>query len=645
MKYIKSIIITALLMFASNMTVAQVTITMEQDGGVYKVPCVVNGAKMKFIFDTGAATVCLSESMAEYLLNNDYISKDDILGFGSSQVADGRIVDHVKINLKDIEIAGLHLKDVEAVVVEGQRAPLLLGQTAIQRLGKVSIDGNKLIIENGFEEDCIVNNVNIGKISYLLLKNKANNSVDDKEGLYSWVLAECYRLGVCAPIDKKEAAYWFSIAAQRGNHDAETAYGDCFYEGEGVTQDYSRAVYWYEQAAKYNHARALYHLGWCYGHGQGIQENIDKGFDFTVRAATSQIGSFYEEDNTFAKEELKNYFNRYYNIVSNNGNGTACFYLALCYDNGYGTNVNKQEALRWYTKGAEKGNYAAMNNLGLLYEKGEGGIKKDMITAMYWYKKAAKEDKIAQRNLGKRYFYATSEIKQDLVESLYWFKQAADNGDYVSQKWVADFYNYGWGIEANYPVALEKYINLYKSLSKELNSSPKQEKEWLLTYNQVCCNIGHMYGLGLGCEKNAETSGRWYLACRDYGEAYYFLYLAYLNGDGANKDSQKALQYLLKNRIAKWKYANGLNSLAYKYAEGKLGLTKSFALAHEVIDEAIELEPFNPDYYDSKGELYSMQKDYKNAKKMWDKVNSIDSSYFKKNNTELNKYILKQQGK
>lgn len=128
---------------------AQVTITMEQDGGVYKVPCVVNGAKMKFIFDTGAATVCLSESMAEYLLDNDYISKDDIIGLGASQVADGRIVDHVKIALKDVEIAGLHLKDVEAVVVEGQRAPLLLGQSAIQKLGKYTIKGNVLYIYAG----------------------------------------------------------------------------------------------------------------------------------------------------------------------------------------------------------------------------------------------------------------------------------------------------------------------------------------------------------------------------------------------------------------------------------------------------------------------------------------------------------------
>jgi clan AA aspartic protease (TIGR02281 family) len=128
---------------------AQITITMELDGGVYKVPCIVNGAKMKFIFDTGASTVCLSESMAEYLLDNDYLSRADIVGIGTSIVADGSEVEHVKIILRDIEIGGLHLKDVDACIIEGQKAPLLLGQTAIQKLGEIRIDGNRLVI-NGY---------------------------------------------------------------------------------------------------------------------------------------------------------------------------------------------------------------------------------------------------------------------------------------------------------------------------------------------------------------------------------------------------------------------------------------------------------------------------------------------------------------
>lgn len=127
---------------------ADTVIIMEEYNGVYRVPCMVNGAKMKFIFDTGATNVCLSLSMAEYLLDNGYIDKEDIQGKGSSQVADGRIVDHIGINIKDIQIGELHLVNVEAVVVEEQNAPLLLGQSAIKKLGSYEIKGNQLIVHN-----------------------------------------------------------------------------------------------------------------------------------------------------------------------------------------------------------------------------------------------------------------------------------------------------------------------------------------------------------------------------------------------------------------------------------------------------------------------------------------------------------------
>lgn len=127
---------------------AQTIIQMEKYGGVYRIPCVVNGAKMKFVFDTGASSVCLSLSMAEYLFDNGFINENDFIGSGSSSVADGRIVDHVKLNIKDIQIGDLHIKNVEAVVIEGQNAPLLLGQSAIQKLGNYEINGNILIIKS-----------------------------------------------------------------------------------------------------------------------------------------------------------------------------------------------------------------------------------------------------------------------------------------------------------------------------------------------------------------------------------------------------------------------------------------------------------------------------------------------------------------
>lgn len=127
---------------------SQMVIEMVKDGGVYKVPCVVNGLRLKFIFDTGASQVCISESQAVMMLENDYLSWDDIKGTSQSQVADGRIVDNTKIILKEIIIGEKKLTDVEAVVVHSQNAPLLLGQTAIEKLGKISLQGDKLIIED-----------------------------------------------------------------------------------------------------------------------------------------------------------------------------------------------------------------------------------------------------------------------------------------------------------------------------------------------------------------------------------------------------------------------------------------------------------------------------------------------------------------
>lgn len=125
---------------------AEIVIDMEKDGNVYRVPCLVNGAKMKMIFDTGASSVSLSLPIAEYLYDNGYISDADFRGNGKTIVADGGIVDHLKINLNEIDLGGIKINNVEAVVVSSQNAPLLLGQSAIAKLGRIQISGNRLVI-------------------------------------------------------------------------------------------------------------------------------------------------------------------------------------------------------------------------------------------------------------------------------------------------------------------------------------------------------------------------------------------------------------------------------------------------------------------------------------------------------------------
>ena len=140
-------------LLSSLCAMAQKTIFMEREGGVYKIPCKVNGAKMKMIFDTGASSVSISLSIAEYLYENDYITKNDIIGTGKAQVADGRIVDKLIINLRDIEVDGIHVKNVKATVSQSLTAPLLFGQSAIQQLGKISLHGNILTIEDAYNEE------------------------------------------------------------------------------------------------------------------------------------------------------------------------------------------------------------------------------------------------------------------------------------------------------------------------------------------------------------------------------------------------------------------------------------------------------------------------------------------------------------
>lgn len=125
---------------------AQTTIQMEESGGVFKIPCTINGLKLKMIFDPGASNVCISETVALMMLENDYLSLDDVKGTSQSQVADGRIVDHTIITLKKVQIGDKTLTNVDAVVIHGQDAPLLFGQSALKKLGRYSISGNKLTI-------------------------------------------------------------------------------------------------------------------------------------------------------------------------------------------------------------------------------------------------------------------------------------------------------------------------------------------------------------------------------------------------------------------------------------------------------------------------------------------------------------------
>lgn len=180
---------------------AEVRIHMEKEAGVYKVPCQVNGLKMKFIFDTGAANVSISSTYAEMMLENGYLIESDFKGTTQSILADGSVVDNVVVNLRSVEIAGQTIENVSAIV-SSQNAPLLLGQSVIQQLGRVSIDGDYLVIHNAivYTEDEI--EVIYEKAEDLLDNNVYSEALKNFKIVYEywgddtnpWVL---YSMGIC----------------------------------------------------------------------------------------------------------------------------------------------------------------------------------------------------------------------------------------------------------------------------------------------------------------------------------------------------------------------------------------------------------------------------------------------------------------
>jgi aspartyl protease family protein len=119
---------------------------MEVENGVRYVWIEVNGIKLRFIFDTGASNICLSPAEATVLYRQGTLHKEDILSTQYFQDATGRISEGTKINIRNIKIGNFELTDVEATVIDNVNAPLLLGQSVLERFGSIEIDNTNNVI-------------------------------------------------------------------------------------------------------------------------------------------------------------------------------------------------------------------------------------------------------------------------------------------------------------------------------------------------------------------------------------------------------------------------------------------------------------------------------------------------------------------
>ena len=124
--------------------VCEIPFTVE--GGNCYVKCQINELPMRFVFDTGAADVSISMVEASFMMKNGYLTEKDVIGSGRFSDAIGNVSEGTVINLKKVKFGDLELDNVRASVVRNQKAPLLLGQTVLSRIGKIEIDNQKKVI-------------------------------------------------------------------------------------------------------------------------------------------------------------------------------------------------------------------------------------------------------------------------------------------------------------------------------------------------------------------------------------------------------------------------------------------------------------------------------------------------------------------
>ncbi|MCK0203264.1 retroviral-like aspartic protease family protein, partial [Ornithobacterium rhinotracheale] len=119
---------------------------IEQDGVRY-VKVEINGKPLNFVFDTGASNICMSLKEAKNLYQNGLIDVKDFKGMNSFQDATGAVSNGLIVNLKSVKLGGVELKNVNCLIVESESAPLLLGQSFLEKIGNIEIDNiNNFII-------------------------------------------------------------------------------------------------------------------------------------------------------------------------------------------------------------------------------------------------------------------------------------------------------------------------------------------------------------------------------------------------------------------------------------------------------------------------------------------------------------------
>lgn len=88
-----------------------------------------------------ASSTCITLAEAQYLYEKGKLTEDDIVDIQEFQTADGSISVGLRVIIREVSIGDkITLNNIEALVVQNQQEPLLLGQSIMKQFREISVD-------------------------------------------------------------------------------------------------------------------------------------------------------------------------------------------------------------------------------------------------------------------------------------------------------------------------------------------------------------------------------------------------------------------------------------------------------------------------------------------------------------------------
>ena len=232
--------------------------------------------------------------------------------------------------------------------------------------------------------------------------------------------------------DCKKAFEYYSIAAEKGNREAQIHL--CFMYAGGICteQDYNKAVLMAKKSSV--KGDVLFSLGIYSIDSLVIGKEIDKSkvaevFELSAEQGNLEAQEFvagmYYTGIGVSKDTLKAISH-----VQKDYKCTSCFLIV---------STDTAKAFKWYAKAAEQGSVESQLQLAAMLYEGIG-TEQNYQKAFEWYKKAAEQgNAIAEERLGDCFFYGKG-TEKNINEGINWYNKAMQKGSTTAKEKLSEYY-------------------------------------------------------------------------------------------------------------------------------------------------------------------------------------------------------------